>query len=617
MDRNTILEPVKEFNSYYKNAIIENAEIMFDSLAVEAKVSEPVNQEIIKRLRKAEEHLANQTKKRNSIRGWRTFLTIVLILCGISAIFTIYAAATHMEGMNFGGLIAGAVISILLIVGGIVFDIIYIKKRLKHFEKLINDATIKVNNIRNEAYEQMSPLFSMFDWTLTLKLVNQTCPLIKLDQIFDVRKLDFLITNYGFQPISYQDADHSIINVISGTMSDNPFLIVKQMSHRQGTKTYTGSIINTYTEWEGYGDDRRLVTKTETLVASVTKPYPYYDTFNYIVYGNEAAGKLVFNRFPSGLDKDATEKQIARMVKKGDKKLDKLEQKALTDKDDSTNFQKMGNEKFDVLFGATDRNNEVEFRMLFTPSVQLNMTNLIVDGLYGDDFTFNKRNCINIIYSQHSQGFDYSCSYTNYVDIEYKECKRKFVEYNSKFFDYLYFDLAPLLAITLYQATKPRLFTYKDFYKRKYTSYEDESMANNIGYQNFGGPGFDTQAILKSKFLKNQGETDYSIITSHSFTRIPMVDIIPVYGRDGLYHDVPVHYDIYEPITKDTVIGLAKYIGTEREFASNKQNAAFQDFLGRIGSSGIIKNRGLLGFIVGNPGEISTDFDLNSLIDKK
>ena len=617
MDKNTILEPVKEFNSYYKNAIVENASKMFDALAVEAQVSESVNQEIIKRLRKAEEHLESQQKKRNSIRGWRIFLTFILIICAISAIFTIYSAATHMEGLNFTGLVVGAVVSILVFIGGIVLDIFYVKKRLKHFEKLVTDATIKVNNIRGEAYNQMCPLYAMFDWTLTLKLVNQTCPLIKLDEVFDVRKLDFLVTNYGFNPVSYQDVDHSIMNVISGTMADNPFLIVKQMSHRQGTKTYTGSIINTYTEWEGYGDDRRLVTKTETLVATVTKPYPYYDTFNYIVYGNEAAGKLVFNRIPSGLDKGATEKQIEKFVRKGDKKLDKLEQKALTDNDESTNFQKMGNEKFDVLFGATDRNNEVEFRLLFTPAVQINMTNLIIDGLYGDDFTFNKRNCINIIYSQHSQGFDYSCSYTNYVDVDYKECKRKFVEYNSNFFNCLYFDLAPLLAITLYQSTKPRLFTYKDFYKRKYTSYEDESMANNIGYTNFGGVGFDTQAILKSKFLKNQGETDYSIITSYSYTRIPQVDIIPVYGRDGMYHDVPVHYDIYEPISRDTVIGLSKYIGTEKEFASNKQNQAFQDFLGRIGGSGIIKNRGLLGFIVGNPGEIRTDFDLSSLYDKK
>ena len=61
----------------------------------------------------------------------------------------------------------------------------------------------------------------------------------------------------------------------------------------------------------------------------------------------------------------------------------------MTDDDPSTNFTEMGNAKFDALFGAVDRNNEVEFRVLFTPLAQKNMLDLLTDkNHYGDDFYF-------------------------------------------------------------------------------------------------------------------------------------------------------------------------------------------------------------------------------------
>ena len=63
------------------------------------------------------------------------------------------------------------------------------------------------------------------------------------------------------------------------------------------------------------------------------------------------------------------------------------------DNDETTNFTAMTNDKFDVLFGATDRTNETEFRLLFTPLAQNSMINLIENAKpYGDDFYFVKEN---------------------------------------------------------------------------------------------------------------------------------------------------------------------------------------------------------------------------------
>ena len=63
----------------------------------------------------------------------------------------------------------------------------------------------------------------------------------------------------------------------------------------------------------------------------------------------------------------------------------------------------MGNSEFEVLFGATNRNNEVQFRLLFTPLAQKQLLGLMKDKeiAFGDDFNFIKRNKINIIIPDH------------------------------------------------------------------------------------------------------------------------------------------------------------------------------------------------------------------------
>ena len=106
-------------------------------------------------------------------------------------------------------------------------------------------------------------------------------------------------------------------------------------------------------------------------------PYPEYFYDTRLIYGNEAAPNLCFSRKPNSSVARMNEKQLEKYIKKGDKKIKKMESKALTDDDPTTNFQSMGNNKFDVLFNALDRNNEVEFRLLFTPLAQKNIVNLI------------------------------------------------------------------------------------------------------------------------------------------------------------------------------------------------------------------------------------------------
>ena len=194
-----------------------------------------------------------------------------------------------------------------------------------------------------------------------------------------------------------------------------------------GTRIYTGSRVVTWTETvtDSQGH-RRTVTQSQTLTASLSKPYPEYNDYTELIYGNEAAPDLSFSRGPSGAS-NMNEKQIERAVKKGEKKLRKKAQADMTDDDPTTNFTQMANSEFDVLFGAIDRDNEVQFRLLFTPLAQQNMTALVkAKEPFGDDFSFIKRGMLNYISSTHSQSFPFDAHPSQFVGYDIDESKRLF-----------------------------------------------------------------------------------------------------------------------------------------------------------------------------------------------
>ncbi|HBS02695.1 MAG TPA: hypothetical protein DEA63_02375, partial [Firmicutes bacterium] len=167
---------------------------------------------------------------------------------------------------------------------------------------------------------------------------------------------------------------------------------------------------------------------SETLVASITRPAPFYHTDTRLIYGNEAAPHLSFSRAPSGVS-NLSEKEKDKLAAEGIKRIKKLSEKQLKDGSKHV-ITPMGNDRFDAFFGADDRNNEVEFRLLFTPLAQKNMLDLIENPApYGDDFVMVKEGMVNSIASAHSQGFDYSADPERFAGYDYQAMKGGFVSY--------------------------------------------------------------------------------------------------------------------------------------------------------------------------------------------
>jgi hypothetical protein len=378
--------------------------------------------------------------------------------------------------------------------------------------------------------------------------MEKTYPLIKLDDYFDSKRFDLLNRKYGL--VDNHNVNRSALFIQSGEINGNPFCFFTNLIHHLGDKTYTGTRTVSWTETESYTDSdgkrkMRTVTKSETLTASVTKPCPFYDTEYVLLYGNEAAPHLTFSREDTDAEfwnEKKTEREASRRIKQINAKM----RKAVTE---GKTFTSMGNE-FDALFGATNRNNEVEFRVLFTPIAQREMLKLIKDKTvsWGDDFNFSKSRMLNFIRSDHLTGYDMSGSPNNYLHYDIDTIRKKFNDYNNEYFRAVYFAFAPLLAIPLYQQHKPHEFIYKDVYRERFSCFAHEFAVNMYSSQ-FAHPQSRTQNILKTEFSTDDPTGDTVNVTAYGYNTENRTDEVDVHCfGDGQTYSVSVDWVEYLPV---------------------------------------------------------------------
>ena len=434
----------------------------------------------------------------------------------------------------------------------IVLAIIFFGRSIRYaqadYDKKQKEADAKLN----EAKSIIAPLIALFDGDMTRKVIMEAVPIVTIDKNFSMKRFDYLRQKYGFK--DNDDETESTINLLSGEIAGNPFVFERRLKMRMGTKTYSGSKIITYTVTvtDSKGN-RRTRTVTQTLTAHVTKPMPFYEAKTRLVYGNDAAPDLSFSRKPNHVEK-MSEKELERFVKKN---AGKAKKKAEKDALSSGGFTAMGDDKFEAVFGAFDRDNEVQFRLLFTVLSRKNMIELLRDNKnYGDDFYFNKRKCLNYIRSEHSEDWDMNTSPVHYISYDVDEAKKKFIEFNKNFFRSMFFDLAPVLSIPLYQQQEPKEYIYGEDFYRNLTSYEAEALANSIGAGAFSHSETNSGVILKTKLMNKLGRSDRVKVKALSFKTEQRCEIVPVLGGDGRMHDVPVCWDEYIPVVKYSTMDM-------------------------------------------------------------
>lgn len=440
------------------------------------------------------------------------------------------------------------VLRVLMIITLVLIPLVILKitPMIKAMREELRTTDDRSNELLALAYRQMEPLNSLFTDLDALSIVESTVPQISFAPYFSAEQEENMRVNFDLRDC--ESIEESSVGVLSGEYNGNPFLFEDKLIHTMGEKVYHGYKVIHWTEsYRDSNGNYRTRTRSQTLHATVTKPAPYYSSQILLNYCAQGAPDLCFTRDATHLE-NKSDKEIEKYVKRGERKLKKMTDEAIKENRD---FISMSNTDFEVLFDALDRNNEVQFRTLFTPLAQTNMVDLIRSKTgFGDDFNFIKEKRTNKIITGHSHGrplFPRASAYTSHsFDIASESFKR----INAEFFKAIYFDFAPVLAIPMYQdrpvhslkpiPEKPRTYSFGEF----------EAMANTLDKEAVVHPSSVTPAILKTSFISSEGDVDEIDVHAYSYETMPRIDFVMVLGGDGHMHSVPVPWDEYLPLER-------------------------------------------------------------------
>lgn len=560
-----IHEPLKEYVAY-KELFKKNTSDRFEKYLEESGVDEEENRKTVAEYDRLHAESGDFNKKANIAKIWRTVCIILTVISLIFAVVCILnmAGVTESGGATLMDII-GLVVSLLLATSMLL--VIFLKLN-KVIASMLNEAN-KRRELANQEFakaeEQMAPLNRLFTWNIANELVNEVMPVVKLDNYYDIKKSSYMSQYFGLK--DYPEANTSILEILSGDINRNPFIVQRTIEHEMGSKIYTGELLVTWTEYyydsEGNCHESR---KSEVLRASVTKPFPEYNTYTYTYYCHESCPDLSFSRVPQ-VSAGASDNKLERQIKRGEQKLNKQAQKALKK---GENFTVSNNTEFEVLFGANNRDNEVQFRMMFTPVAQRNMTALIKNKApYGDDFYFTKSGELNEIASYHGQNWDFNTVPSQFMSHDVKESRKVFNHFNNAFFEDMYFELAPLLSIPIYQDEPSR--SYEEIEADlNFAIKQASAIANAIGSNILEPEGSATNSILDVERIGKYGGCDVIKVVANAYAAYERVDYVSRYCKDGNYYNVAVPWYEYLPISRESLIAVvdanadcANLIGSE------------------------------------------------------
>lgn len=529
-----IYDPLGEYEGSLKGIHKQNVEEFFDGLVSKAGTDIEANRATIKKRNIASDGARAEDSRAGTHKGLKIFLIIMCVVLGLAAIIVPFAFQEILAVV-----IAVPISCAILMAAFIVIIVVRINKVIKQASDKADALKSRVAELNIEAGGQMASLNSLFTYDICEDLVAKTLPLIRIDKRADADKIDY-ITRLGVKP---RDGQTSVASLRTGNSGGNPFLLVNYKNQNFVQKTYKGSMT---VSWTVRVTDSKGHTHTEVrsqmLVATVTKPVPNYYNDTYLYYANEAAPNLGFSRAPV-VKAGSSEKDIERLVKKGAKRLEKKAQTAVKK---GETFTMLANADFEVLFGAENRDHEVQFRLMYTPLAQQNMIKLIKNR---DDFYMYKAGKLNAVYP--ALGADIP-EPVEFCGVDYDGMREKFVSFNCSYFEGLYHAFSPLFAVPLYQSETGD-FAYNTECKR-ITDWEAEPALYKL-LPEFVPDNAATDTILNvslcedvfEEYADKSGAVDLSV-TGLSFVGEPRVDHVPRMAGNGVTYMVPVHWTEYLPI---------------------------------------------------------------------
>ncbi len=562
-----ILQPIDAYFSMYRDKHRELTEQYFDELVRQSGVSAEDNAALVAARNKALEKYNTASASVRKYKGLRAFLSVLTALFLFAGLITCIALWNDIQRWVgiLTAVLAVAVSAALIAVICTVFN-----RRIRDGSGVADRYKAEADELETKAWRQMAPLNAKYDWNIPDELIHRTVPQICPDKYFDEEKLEYFDRHCS---LSAYDENSSALFVRSGNCDGRPFLITRFLRQSMRSRMYTGSLLISWTEWETDSKGMsRAVHHSQTLTATVSKPEPVYRPVTYLFYGCDAASDLHFDRCPT-VPKDADDKKIDSIVKKGEKELEKKSRESVSK---GGSFNKLANSEFEVLFGAYNRDNEMQFRLMFTPLAQQNTVKLLRSKEpYGDDFYFHKNGAVNVICSEHSAQLDLSADPRHFADFDLDKARRNFLRFNCEYFRSVYFDFAPLFCIPLYTQDAPRERFGVCEHIGNIGEWEAEAVANYFDDRELAPPNNATRIIVKATTTVGEHGC-VAHVTAHGFEAIPQVDEVPVFGGDGHTHLVPVPWTLYSPVEQTTDIDMQSMDISREQFNSdNREDAIF------------------------------------------
>ena len=525
-----IYDPLGEYDSVFRHKFNEVAEETFAQLTQEANIDVDKNQKTCSLLYKMQDDLSALKKR----LAWWKVLCAFLWIVAISGILMI---ALQYDAHSIWILLLVGLASVVSLVMLFWKVMPIIKQKKKEQE----DVTNTIDNLQQEAWDQLAPLNALYDWDIFTRMMSRTIPRLEFDPYFTTQRLADLEKTYGWDG-SFNE-ERSVVYAHSGLINGNPFVICRTKKMEMGEKTYHGELEIHWTTIERDSDGKSYTRHhSETLHAEVTAPYPGYYETTRVIYGNTAGPDLIFSREQSDL------------IGREDSLAYKWERRKLRKKTQdlkNNDYAMMANEEFEVLFNTSNRNNNHQFALLFTPMAQENILKILQDKAvgYGDDFSFYKHKMINTITPQHMQDLNLDLNPDQYLHFDYEQAKENFISVNKEYFRAIYFCMAPLLCVPMYQQIRPQEAIYGRDMKKCSSFWEHESLANFWGIDQFKHPDCVTDCILKTEKTHSQGDAAVITVSAYGYRVEQRLAYVEKYGGDGNWHQVPVYWDEYLPVT--------------------------------------------------------------------
>lgn len=554
-----IYDPLGEYVSVFRDRFKEVCQTTFAQLAKEAQVDVEANRETCKLLYARQKELSS-AKSKEGLWASLGVVLITIIIVGIIAIIAVWNKQNTTVIVAIG----------LAIVLALVLFVFFVCPRISKCQSECNRLTPIVNELQSKAWQQMEPLNRLYDWDVLTRMMSEAVPRLDFDPYFTTQRLADLEKTYGWD--GSFNKKRSVIYSHSGLINGNPFVICRTRKMEMGTKTYYGSkTIHWTTTTRGSNGKSYTVRHTQVLTATVTAPYPEYKEKTRLIYGNTAAPDLIFSRKQSGL---ASEENSFSF---------KMKRRALRRKArnlSNADFAMLTNENFEVAFDTSNRNNNQQFALLFTPIAQESMLELLKDKKsgYGDDFDFYKNKMINTIVPNHLQSVDLDMNPSQYRHFDYDKAQNDFYNVNADFFRKIYFSLAPLLCVPMYQQIRSHEDIYGRDMKQHSSFWEHEALANFWGEDKFKHPKCVTHCILKTEQHRDNDADDATItVYAYGYRTERRLTYFDRLGGDGRLHKVPVYWEEYLPVTGKGNFNMQEDNSITEGFETQKQRLCHID----------------------------------------